>query len=80
MVQIGGALLVVLGVCVAAWPSQAGSAFSSVKPLYLALFLLSVFLPALASIAKEGIFTDANKQLGRCAGPGHNMHLFLARC
>ena len=57
----------VLGVCLAAWPSHAGSAFSSVKPLYLGLILLSVFLPALATIAKEGVFTDAKKQLGRCA-------------
>ena len=57
----------VTGVCVAAWPSRAGSAFASVKPLYLSLFLLSVFLPALATVAKEGIFTDARKKLGRQA-------------
>ena len=36
-----------------------------VKPLYLSLFLLSVFVPALATVAKEGIFTDAKKKLGR---------------
>ena len=38
-----------------------------VQPLYLSLFLMSVFVPALATVVKEGIFRDANKKLGRWA-------------
>ena len=36
-----------------------------VRPLYLGLFLLSVFVPALATVAKEGIFRDSKEKLGR---------------
>ncbi|KAK9809203.1 hypothetical protein WJX72_011262 [[Myrmecia] bisecta] len=63
--QIAGALLVIAGVCAAAWPSQAGaSVFQQVRPVFIVVFVISLIFPALATIIKEKIFAAAEHRLG----------------
>jgi drug/metabolite transporter (DMT)-like permease len=71
--QIIGALVVVAGVCTAALPSEAGSGiFQQADPMYIAIFVSSMFFPALASIFKEKIFREAKEKLN-----GKDLDIFV---
>ncbi|KAK9843738.1 hypothetical protein WJX81_004492 [Elliptochloris bilobata] len=71
--EMAGAALVIAGVCTAAWPSGDGpSVFTQLSPLYTGIFVSSMLFPALASIFKEKIFTEAKQKLG-----GKQLDLFV---
>lgn len=71
-VQISGALIVIAGVCLAAFPGDEGvSVFSEVSLLYAGTYIASMFFPALSAVFKERIFSDAKEKLG-----GKDLDLF----
>ncbi|KAL3155525.1 hypothetical protein ABBQ38_011076 [Trebouxia sp. C0009 RCD-2024] len=72
-VQFAGAAVVTAGACAAAWPSAAGSSLlAQVDPVYAAIFVASMFFPALATIFKERIFASAKQRLN-----GQSLDIFV---
>ncbi|KAK9834944.1 hypothetical protein WJX84_003484 [Apatococcus fuscideae] len=72
-VQILGALLVGGGVGYASFPAgESVGVLSEVDPKYALIFISSMIFPALSSIIKEKIFTDAKEKLG-----GKQLDLFV---
>ncbi|KAK9806031.1 hypothetical protein WJX73_007294 [Symbiochloris irregularis] len=71
--QILGAIIVVAGVCTAAFPSEAGAGiFAQAPALYIAIFVASMGFPALSSSLKEKIFGDAKEKMG-----GKDLDIFV---
>jgi hypothetical protein len=65
--RIAGALCVVAGVCLAAWPGKAAGKLLSATPVPLdaaAVFALAMAFPAVAFLTKEAIFADAAAAAG----------------
>ena len=60
--QILGCLGVVLGVVLAALPSQTGSL--AIPPFWAGLFVANLALPSLATILKEGTFSSYERKNG----------------
>ncbi|KAA6419096.1 MAG: crt protein 1-like [Trebouxia sp. A1-2] len=72
-IQFVGAAIVSAGVCTAAWPSQAGTGvLTQVSPMYAAIFVGSMFFPALATIFKEKLFSASKERLN-----GQSLDLFV---
>ncbi len=67
--QVCGALMVALGVVLAAMPATAAAGSRAApalhaEPRWVVLCLLSFAFPSLASIIKEQLFKDAQQRLG----------------
>jgi len=63
-VQIGGAVLVIAGVCFASFPGNEGTGiFSEVSLIYALTYVASMFFPALSAVFKERIFKEAKEKL-----------------
>ena len=54
--QLLGVVLVMGGVCLAAWPAGGGSPLTGISPFYALVFSFSMLFPALDTILKERVF------------------------
>ncbi|PSC68097.1 CRT (chloroquine-resistance transporter)-like transporter [Micractinium conductrix] len=62
--QLLGVVLVMGGVCLAAWPAGGGSPLTGISPFYALVFSFSMLFPALDTILKERVFRQARQELG----------------
>lgn len=62
--QFVGVGLVMVGVCLAAWPTgSSGSPLAGVNPVWSLVFVASLFFPAYDTLLKEGVFRRARSEL-----------------
>lgn len=54
--QYVGVLLVMCGVCLAAWPQAGSSPLAGIKIEYAAIYVVSMLFPAVDTLLKERVF------------------------